>query len=129
MDLLTIYKYLPESIIHKIINYTDVVVYRHGKYINRLDKTDKRYRILQIIPRPIKVYKNNILNKIMLKLLDVKKQGCPGYLIEYIFEPTMLMNVKYITREMDGFDRYISINSFSEYIYISNKWVKLFECH
>ena len=129
MDLLNVYKYLPETIIHKIINYTDVIVYRHGKYINRLNKTHEKYRIIKTIPKPMKVIKNNILHKIMLKLLDTKREGCPGYIIEYIFEPTILMNVKYIRRWMDGFDRYISINSFSEYIFISNKWVELFECN
>lgn len=121
--LLSIYKYLPDVLIHKIIHYTDVIIYRHGKYMNKLNKNDERYRILQTIPKPIKVYKNNILHKIMLKLLNIKKQGCPGYLIEYIFDPNIRMNVKYITREMDGFDRYISVKTLSEYMYISNKWV------
>ena len=123
---LSIYKYLPAVLINKIIHYTDVIVYRHGKYINRIDKNDKRYRILQTIPKPIKVYKNNILHKIMLKMLNINIQGSPGYLIEYIFDTNMLMNVKYITRETDGFDRYISIKTFSEYIYNSDKWIKIF---
>lgn len=124
--LLSKIKYLPAVLIHKIIHYTDVIVYRHGKYINRIDKNDERYRILQTIPKPIKVYKNNILHKIMLKLLNINIHGCPGYLIEYIFDPNILMNVKYITRETDGFDRYISIKTFSEYIYNSDKWTKIF---
>jgi len=127
IDLLNSYKYLPDTLIHKIINYTDILVYRNGKYINRLNKKDERYRLLQIIPKPIKVYKNNILHKIILKLLNTKIQGCPGYLIEYIFDLNLKMNVKYISREMDGFDMYISIKTFSGYMYISNIWVKLFE--
>lgn len=124
--LLSIYKYLPDVLIHKIIHYTDVIVYRHGKYMNKLNKNDQRYRTLQTIPKPINVYKNNILHKIMLKLLNINIQGCPGYLIEYIFDTSMWMNVKYITRETDGFDRYISIKMFSEYIYNSDKWIKIF---
>jgi hypothetical protein len=123
---LSIYKYLPDVLIHKIIHYTDVIVYRHGKYMNKLNKNDERYRILQTIPKPIKVYKNNILHKIMLKLLNITKQGFPGYLIEYMFDTNMRMNVKYITRETDGFDRYISIKTFSVYIYNSDKWNKIF---
>lgn len=110
---LSIYKYLPDVLIHKIIHYTNVIVYRHGKYMNKLNKNDERYRILQTIPKPIKVYKNNILHKIMLKLLNIKQQGCPGYLIEYVFDQNMRMNVKYISRETDGFDRYISVKTLS----------------
>jgi hypothetical protein len=75
--LLSIYKYLPTVLIHKIIHYTDVIVYRHGKYINRIDKNDERYRVLQPIPKPIKVYKNNILHKIILKLLNINMPNAP----------------------------------------------------
>ena len=34
---------LPIELINIIINYTDVVVYRNGKYLNRIQKNDKRY--------------------------------------------------------------------------------------
>ena len=33
---------LPIELINIIINYTDVVVYRNGKYLNRIQKNDKR---------------------------------------------------------------------------------------
>jgi hypothetical protein len=38
MELIEKFKNLPDELIHMIINYTDVVVYRHGKYINRIKK-------------------------------------------------------------------------------------------
>lgn len=38
MELIEKFKYLPDEIIHTIINYTDVIVNRHGKYINRIKK-------------------------------------------------------------------------------------------
>lgn len=44
---------LPVEIINKILNYTDVIVFRNGKYIDRLKKTDKRYKLLKDIIKPI----------------------------------------------------------------------------
>jgi hypothetical protein len=44
---------LPEEIIQIIINYTDIVIYRHGKYINRINKEDYRYENLEYIKKPI----------------------------------------------------------------------------
>ena len=41
------FAYLPEVLIHKIINYTDVLSYRNGKYIDRINKKDNRYNLLQ----------------------------------------------------------------------------------
>jgi hypothetical protein len=47
------YSDLPIEIINKIINYTDVVVFRNGKYINRINKNDYRYKILNKKKEPI----------------------------------------------------------------------------
>jgi hypothetical protein len=44
---------LPIEIINIIINYTDVVVYRNGKYLNRIQKNDKRYSIIKKRKLPI----------------------------------------------------------------------------
>lgn len=41
-DLIKKFMYLPDVLIHKILNYTNIVVYRNGKYINRINKLDKR---------------------------------------------------------------------------------------
>ena len=41
MELIENFRNLPDEIIHIIINYTDVIVYRYGKYINRLKKIMK----------------------------------------------------------------------------------------
>ena len=46
---------LPIELIKIIINYTDIVVYRHGKYLNRIRKDDMRYRIIETIKKPISV--------------------------------------------------------------------------
>jgi hypothetical protein len=50
---------LPDELIHIIINYTDIVVYRHGKYLNRIPKDDKRYNIIQKRRLPIWFSKNH----------------------------------------------------------------------
>lgn len=44
---------LPIELINIIINYTDIVVYRNGKYLNRIPKNDKRYNIFKQKRLPI----------------------------------------------------------------------------
>jgi len=114
---------LPEELIHKIINYTDVVVYRHGKYINRLNKSDERYSLLDKIPRPIKVGPN----KVILKLINGNNNFMNGYLLEYNFKDDYIkLCIKFFVTEMDGFDRYVNVLSNNFYIFnINNKYVKL----
>ena len=57
------FKNLPVVIVHKIFGYTDIIVYRNGKYMNRTKKNDSKYSILYRIPRPIKVGPNKVLLK------------------------------------------------------------------
>ena len=52
------YSDLPIEIINKIINYTNVVVFRHGKYIDRINKNDERYTIINNKKEPIWLGKN-----------------------------------------------------------------------
>jgi len=59
---------LPIEIINKIINYTDVVVFRHGKYIDRINKNDERYKIINNKKNPIWIGKNKWM--ICFKLYD-----------------------------------------------------------
>lgn len=44
---------LPKEIINFILEYSDVVVYRNGVYINRINKGDNRYNIIRAIRMPI----------------------------------------------------------------------------
>lgn len=44
---------LPVEIINIIINYTDIIVFRHGKYLNRISNDDKRYEIIKKRHLPI----------------------------------------------------------------------------
>ena len=77
MELLDNFKYLPNEIKHIIINYTDVIVYRHGKYINRIKKNDNRFNLCKKIPRPILTNYN-----ILIRLINCDMFG---YFIEYNF--------------------------------------------
>jgi hypothetical protein len=49
---------LPIELINIIINYTDVVVYRNGKYLNRIQKNDKRYDVVKQRQLPVWVGPN-----------------------------------------------------------------------
>lgn len=112
-------KYLPDEIINIIINYTGVIVYRHGKYINRLKKTDDRYFMIKKIPRPIFIGKY----KILLRLIDY---NMAGYFIEYNTEDLIKVNIRFFYREIDGFDKYYDIKSNNTYIFdINNRWCKI----
>jgi hypothetical protein len=73
---------LPDVLLQQIINYTDIIVYRHGKYINRLTKDDVRYKLLSKIPKPLKLGSRLIL----LKLVTYKSDNPIGYFIMYKFE-------------------------------------------
>jgi hypothetical protein len=115
-ELIDKFKCLPDELIHHIINYTDVVVYRHGKYINRLRKEDNRYKILFSVPKPIKIGSHRIL----LKLINCKKSTKPSYFIEYIFGFFIKINIKFFTCEQDGFDRYLETKSFAQYVFDAN---------
>ncbi len=118
-QLIEKFGYLPDEIIHQIINYTDVVVYRHGKYINRINKDDNRYKLLKKIPRPIKIGQSRFL----IKLLNTNREG---YFLEYVISMYIKLNIKFVSYEVDGFDRYLETKSFFQYIYdINNNWSQI----
>lgn len=120
IQLLEKFRYLPDELIHKIINYTDVIVYRHGKYINRLNKGDNKYHLVNSIPRPIFTDRYRVL----LLLTD---RNYKGYFLNYdISENLLTVNVKFVYRMQDGFDKYYEYKSNTTYLFdSSNKWRKI----
>ena len=98
---MNIYSQLPDVLINKIINYTNVITYRYGKYINKISKNDERYKLLDKIPRPIKVGNK----KVLVKLMNYSHYETHGYFIEYIFEDYIKVTIKFMVRTTDGFDR------------------------
>jgi hypothetical protein len=123
MELIDKFKHLPDELIHIIVNYTDVIVYRYGKYINRINNADKRYKMLTNIPKPMKSGTNRILIKLINKN-DIYKEG---YILEYTIGHIYIkINIKFVNYDYDGFDRYISIKSCYQYIFDANSnWCKL----
>jgi hypothetical protein len=118
-QLLEKFKYLPNEIINQIINYTDIVVYRYGKYMNRISKDDKRYKLVEKIPKPIKIG----LSRFLIKLLNKNREG---YFLEYVIGMYIKINIKFVSYEIDGFDRYLETKSFFQYIFdINNNWSKI----
>ena len=98
---MNIYSQLPDVLINKIINYTNVITYRYGKYINKISKKDERYKLLDKIPRPIKVGNK----KVLLRLMNYSHYETHGYFIEYIFDNNIKVTIKFMVRTTDGFDR------------------------
>jgi hypothetical protein len=117
MDLIEKFKYLPDELIHIIINYTNVLVYRNGKYIDRINKNDYRYILLKKIPRPICVGRH----KVLLRLMSCNMMG---YFIEYNMQEKLIkVNIRFFYREMEGLDKYFDIKSNKTYIFdIDNNW-------
>ena len=101
MSLIDKFKFLPNVLINKIINYTNVITYRDGKYIDKISKNDERYKLLEKISRPIKVGNK----KVLLKLMNYSNYEPHGYFIEYIFEDYIKITIKFVVRTIDGFDR------------------------
>ena len=121
-ELIDKFKYLPDELIHIIINYTDVIVYRHGKYINRLNKDDKRYDLISSIPRPIKIGSH----KVLLRLTDIDYKG---YFIKYDMSDKLTkVNIRFFSREIDGFEKYYEIKSNFTYLFdANNNWHKIIQ--
>lgn len=122
VELIDSFKHLPDELIHYIVNYTDVIVYRHGKYLNRFNKQDERYNMLCQMPRPIKIARNNYL----LNLCERKNKCNIMYSLGYCIQSDIKLYVYVIERGMDGFDKYKITKSYNEYIFdANNKWSSL----
>ena len=115
-DLIEKFKYLPDEIIHIIINYTNVLSYRNGKYINKLRQTDCRYKLVNQISRKIMVGHNY-----GTKLANNNDYG---YFFVYNFDNNNItLLLKYFDNKKPGVYNIISTN---KYIYnVNGKWSKL----
>jgi len=56
MDL--IFKNTPIDIVIQIVEYSGIIKYRHGKFMNQFQKKDKRYKMLENISQFKQVYSN-----------------------------------------------------------------------
>jgi hypothetical protein len=117
---------LPEELIQKIIDYTDIVTFRNGKYMNRISKKDERFEMLEKIQRPIKMYICPQDYKLILKLIDYKRDDTCGYIMKYIIKKEYIhLTIEFVTINYDGFDRQLIRKNTREYIYtVNNNWLK-----
>lgn len=122
MKLIDNFKYLPNDIVQNIVNYTDVIVYRYGKYINRIKKNDIRIILLTRIPRPI----YNGYHKILLRLLSCNNKG---YFLEYYMcNYITRVNIRFFIKEKDGINNYYDIKSDETYILDgNNRWSRILD--
>jgi uncharacterized membrane protein YkgB len=71
------------------------------------------------IPKPIKIG----LSRFLIKLLNKNREG---YFLEYVIGMYIKINIKFVSYEIDGFDRYLETKSFFQYIFdINNNWSKI----
>jgi len=75
--------------------------------------------MLEKIPTPIKIGDSRFL----IKLLNENRVG---YFLEYIVSVYLKLNIKFVSYQVDGFDRYLETKSFFQYIYdINNNWSRI----
>ena len=124
----SIFNKLSIELINKIINYTDVIVLRNGVYMDRISKMDKRYLLLEKIPRPIKILNglNNYL--VCIRIFNYNVTTPYGYILTYGItnNTTLYLSVNFCYKIIDGFDRYIKPKTKDKYIFDSNSvWRKV----
>lgn len=92
---------LPKEIINKILEYSGGVVYRNGVYIDRLQKSDSRYKLLKTINLPI--FGNNMAT---IQLLN-KENGLYINLIYYYGKGVSIgcHNITCLTQSIEKFDK------------------------
>lgn len=113
-ELISKFKNLPDELIQYIINYTNVITFRHGKYMDKINKNDNRYNLIMKIPKPMKVG----TDKILLKLINYRLNIPIGYILEYKFNNSTHIELcsKFILRKRDGFDKYFETKTNDNYI-------------
>jgi hypothetical protein len=121
MELIEEFRYLPDKITNKIISYTDTIVYRNGKYIDRLKKNYERDILLKRIPRPIYLVEEH---KALIRLMNF---DCIGYFIKYDTRSNYnTVNIRLFYREYDGIDKYFDIRTNNTYVFdANNTWTKI----
>jgi hypothetical protein len=84
------FSYLPLDLVNMILEYVNVITYRNGKYIDRIDKKDLRYNIIMKIKRPIKI--NDTQYYIGLR---EKKHKVTKISLTYIIEQEVIRIITY----------------------------------
>jgi hypothetical protein len=104
---------LPVDIINIIINYTNVIVYRNGKYLNRILQDDPRYNIIKKINQPIWFSPNRWT--FYYRIFDIYEKRY--FAMDYSYNP--INNNHYLSkRNMEKYkDGSIRTKEFTDYIF------------
>jgi len=108
---------LPDVLIHYIINYTNVITFRNGKYIDKINMNDERYNIISKITRPI-----NIQNR-MIYLYMINVDTKIGYILKYTMNnKIILLDIGTVNDIEQGY--LYKLKTQHKYIYSNNnnKW-------
>jgi hypothetical protein len=81
---------LPYPIINIIMNYTDVIVYRYGKYMNRIPKDDERYTLLKTICKP------TLLGYSRIQICFKRTPNCIKY-YKLVYTHDIFCNIHYVS--------------------------------
>ena len=110
---------LPIELVNKIINYTDIVAFRNGKYIDRIQKSDKRYKKLEKIPKPMRIGPH----KIIFNLINYSCDKPVGYLIEYFYTDYIKITLKFAKIIIHGSHRIYIEKPCVKYTYnVNGEW-------
>ena len=110
---------LPIELVNKIINYTDIVTFRNGKYINRIPKSDERYKQLEKIPKPMRIGPH----KIIFNLINYSCDKPVGYLIEYFYTDYIKITLKFAKIIINGSHRIYIEKPCVKYTYnVNGEW-------
>ena len=124
----TIFNKLSDHLINIIINYTDVLVLRNGKYMNRISKNDYRYKLLERIPRPKEILSAITDFIITIKLLNEEKEKCYILTFGIINNANMhVLSVKFCDILKDKCINKIKTKTHDNYVFdTSNTWKNQF---
>jgi hypothetical protein len=73
-----LFQNLPSEIVRIILEYDGKIAYRTGKYIDRIPKNDKRYRLIRKIPKPIFVCMDRTIPLVILRLAPMRDDRRSG---------------------------------------------------
>lgn len=126
-DLIKNFRTLPEDVIGLIVSYGNVIVFRNGKFINRLNRDDVRYTVLSFIPKPIYISRNRIILH-LTKIDDIDYNYESGYILKYILDDRVRMKISFFHRHSNKYGSYYYVTSELSYIFDkNNRWSRLVE--
>lgn len=103
---------LSEDVIYLILEFSDKIRYRNGKYISRIENYDDRYNILKQIRQPI------FYTKYYFEIIFYYEDKVSGFIFQYYYNVNT--NTLYIDKTY-FIKKYIT-NEFMLYNYNKNKY-------